>query len=162
MTDTMPHGSRSAACALLLTLVLLSPAHRAAAATPIYRCFDENLGVLYTDDPCKDGELLNLRAGDADAAAVARLERVRDALDRSAAERIADDWRAAMQRDLAPWYASEEPRIAYEDMVANAAYDYGPAWWLPGFAHPHPRSRPPKPFPLRHFAVTPHHLTPRR
>jgi hypothetical protein len=40
---------------------------------------DKNLGVLYTDEPCKEGEQLNVRAGDADPAAVARLERQRDA-----------------------------------------------------------------------------------
>jgi hypothetical protein len=56
---------------------------------------DKNLGVLYTDEPCKEGQQLNVRAGDADPAAVARLERQRDALDQSAAQRIADPHRAA-------------------------------------------------------------------
>jgi hypothetical protein len=50
-----------------------------AAKTPIYKCLDKNLGLLYTDEPCKDGEQLNIRAGDADSAAVARPERQRDA-----------------------------------------------------------------------------------
>src|ERR1700704_1636095 len=61
-----------------------------AATTPIYKCLDKNLGLLYTDQPCKEGEQLNIRPGDADPAAVARLEPQRDALDQSASQRIAD------------------------------------------------------------------------
>jgi hypothetical protein len=67
-----------------------------AATTPIYRCLDSNLGLLYTDEPCKDDEELNIQAGDADPAAVARLERVRDALDQSAAPRMAEPHRATV------------------------------------------------------------------
>jgi hypothetical protein len=163
MTDTTPRGAGVAGCALLLLSFIVLPTVRVAAATtPIYKCFDKNLGLLYTDEPCKDGELLNLRAGDADPAAVARLERARDALDQSAAERIADNRRAATQRDLALWYANQDPRIAYGDLAANAAYDYGMAWWFPGFAHFHPRSRAPRPLEPRHFAIQPRHMVPRR
>jgi hypothetical protein len=68
-----------------------------AAATTVYKCFDKNLGVLYTDVPCK-GEQMSIRAGEADPVAVAELQRERDALSRSAAQRIADSCCAALDR----------------------------------------------------------------
>src|SRR5215475_13064656 len=71
-----------------------------AESVPIYKCLDRNLGIVYTDLPCKDGEKLDLRPGDADPAAVARLERDREELNLAAAQRIADERRAALQRDL--------------------------------------------------------------
>ena len=69
-----------------------------AASAPIYKCLDRNLGISYTDIPCKDGERLELRTGDADPAAIARLDREREALDRSIGQRIADERRANLQR----------------------------------------------------------------
>ena len=102
-------GKRFAAA--LAAALLLPPATAAwAAAAPIYKCLDRSLGVLYTDVPCKDGERLDVRAGDADPAAIAQLAREREALDRSAAQRIADERQAALQRRY---------------------YDPGPAYWAP-------------------------------
>jgi hypothetical protein len=69
------------------------------AATTVYKCFDKTLGVLYTDLPCT-GEQMNIRAGDADPVAVAELQREREALSRSAAQRIADNRRAAPEREF--------------------------------------------------------------
>ena len=116
--------SRVAQVAIAL-LALMSAA--ALAATPIYRCLDRNLGVLYTDEPCRDGERMDIRAGDADLAAVARLERERDALDRSAAQRITDERRAALQRRYAvqPMYGPEETVAAYADASEYMPYGYG-------------------------------------
>jgi hypothetical protein len=146
---------------LILGLLLLAPGGNSAASTPIYKCLDKNLGLVYTDEPCKDGELLNIRAGDADPAAVARLERVRDALDQSAAQRITDERRIAAQRDLAGWYG-REPEASPYDFWADAPDDYG-TWWLPGFAHRHPpRSRLHKPQEQRRLAVAAPHMAPRR
>ena len=68
------------------------------AAAQIYKCVDRSLGILYTDVPCKEGERLDVRAGDANPAAIAQLAREREALDRSAAQRIADERRATLQR----------------------------------------------------------------
>ncbi|MFO1323967.1 MAG: hypothetical protein U1F15_07860 [Burkholderiales bacterium] len=70
-----------------------------AGTTTIYKCFDRNLGVLYTDQPCK-GEPLEIRAGDPDPVAVAELAREREAVSRSAAQRIGDQRRAATERDV--------------------------------------------------------------
>ena len=84
-----------------------------AATPPIYKCLDKNLGLLYTDEPCKEGEQLNIRPGDADPAAVARLERQRDALDQSASQRIADLRRAATEGEHAS-------RLRYEQWLQLA------------------------------------------
>ena len=85
--------------ALGLAAGAVSPA--AAGSTTIYKCFDRTLGVLFTDEPCS-GEQLRIRAGDADPAAVAALQRERDALARSADQRILDYRPATLQRDFAP------------------------------------------------------------
>ena len=56
----------AAGACFALGLLVLPASSGWAATTPIYKCFDKNLGLLYTDEPCKDGEQLNIRAGDAD------------------------------------------------------------------------------------------------
>ena len=122
-------------------LLGLAGANASAATTPIYKCLDRNLGVLYTDLPCKDGERMDLRAGDADPAAMARLERERDALDRNAAQRIADDHRAALQRNYAqgPAYGVDYGDAGYADAGAYAPYGgYGYLAFAP--AHRQARS----------------------
>jgi hypothetical protein len=151
----------SGAC-LALCLVVLTAGSAWAAATPIYKCFDKNLGLLYTDEPCKDGEQLNIRAGDADPAAVARLERARDALDQSAAQRMADD-----RRDAA--LVERAALMAYAPAEERGANDYGPAYVSDygfvshPFMHHHPmQRRQPKLHHMRHFAPHPPFIVPRR
>src|SRR4029453_18216588 len=102
---------------LLLAASVIAPAGgpARAAATTVYKCFDKNLGVLYTDEPCK-GEQMNIRAGEADPAAVAELQREREAVSRSAAQRIADNRRAALER---------------EDVAQST---YGPPLGLPAYS----------------------------
>ena len=87
-----------------------------AAASPIYKCFDKSLSVVYTDLPCRDGEVVDIRPGDADPAALARLEREREALNRSSAQRITDLRRAELERSIP---------------AANYAGDYGV--YAPGY-----------------------------
>jgi len=108
-----------------------------AAPAPIYKCLDRNLGISYTDIPCKDGERLDIRAGDPDPAAIAQLARERDALDRSAAQRIADERRATLQRryyyDPGPAYwapdgAYAEAPVDSYDYFYGYGYPYGAAW----------------------------------
>jgi hypothetical protein len=144
-----------------LCLLVLTASSGWAATTPIYKCFDKNLGLLYTDEPCKDGEQLNIRAGDADSAAVARLERQRDALDQSAAQRMADQRRAAAEGNGAS-------RLRYEPVEDRESSDYGPAYDSDyGFVsypvmHHHPvRPRHPKPHHMRHVAPPPPYVVPR-
>jgi hypothetical protein len=163
--DTSRLAMSGHAALLALGLAWFAPAAPLLASTPIYKCFDVNLGLLYTDEPCKDGERLNIRAGDADPAAVARLERARDALDQSAAQRITEMQRVAeMQRiqNATHLYAFQETQGAYDDQSYNLnAYDYPPygyggLWWLPRAAHAHmPRNRGPKALDHRRGAPAP-------
>jgi hypothetical protein len=132
-----------------------------AATKPIYKCLDKNFGLLYTDEPCKEGEQLDIRAGDADPAAVARLERQRDALDQSAAQRI-----AALNRP-APEGAGLS-RLRYELVDEPRPYDYGSAYVSDygigsrRFMHRHAMGdREPKER-ERHFAPAPPYFVPRR
>jgi len=131
-----------------LCLILFTAA--SSAATPIYKCLDRNLGLLYTDEPCTDGERLDLRPGDADPAAVALLERQRDALDQEALQRAAAQRQAMIEVESAAEFESESE---------SGAYDYGPAYVSGGgiiaysVTHPHPmRHRKPRSQDLRHVA----------
>src|SRR5215467_6897153 len=109
-------------------------------SVPIYKCIDRNLGIVYTDLPCKDGEKLDLRPGDADPAAVARLERDREQLNLAAAQRIADERRAALERDLAYY---NQPSIMATPNAPEPSMDYG--YGYPLLAYPMAfRPRPPQ------------------
>jgi len=159
------HGVPSLASAAMRTrslcvtmgFTLLAPLSGLATTAPIYKCVDANLRLLYTDEPCKGGEQMNIRAGDADPAAVARLQRERDAFDQRAAQRVADQRR---QQDWAAQYMIEDNQRAYD----FPQYDYGAVWWLPGIARPHPpRARGPKAQEFRRVApMPPPNSAPRR
>jgi hypothetical protein len=134
---------------LAVALLALCGGIAAAAPAPIYKCFDRHLAVVYTDLPCKDGEQLDLRAGDADPAAVARLERERDALDRSSAQRITDLRRAALERqqylvepNYAPSYAPNYDAAAYADMAGYFPYGYAAFAGVPQYRQRSPEARP--------------------
>ncbi|MEO8755509.1 MAG: hypothetical protein ABI624_22835 [Casimicrobiaceae bacterium] len=106
-----------------------------AGATKVYKCFDRNLAILYTDEPCK-GEEMTIRAGEADPAAVAELQRERDAVGRSAAQRIADNRRAALVRDYTPQWA-----YPADALPSGGAEVYYPAYsGVPYAAARRPRS----------------------
>ena len=150
MTPTnAPYRFVSNKCALMALSILLVASQGALAGTTIiYKCLDRNLGLVYTDEPCKDGERMAIRAGDADPSAVARLERERESLDRSAAQRIADERRIAAQRDLADRAARStytlEPSNP-ENYAGYAPYDSGLAWGYPPYPGAlSPRSRYPR------------------
>lgn len=152
-------NANGAAC-IAFCLVALS-ASGWAATTPIYKCLDRNLGLLYTDEPCRDGEQLDIRAGEADPVAVARLERQRDALDQSASQRISD-LRAAELEGKSASRSGYEPvdGRGLDDYGAAYASDYGIVSRL--FMHRHsiqPRKSKPR---TRHFAPRPPFDVPRR
>ncbi len=101
---------------------LAAPA--AAGSTAVYKCFDRNLNVLYTDQPCA-GEVLEIRAGDPDAAALAALQKERDALAKSIAQRIVES-RQPREPAPAPTYV-----LPPATPPAYAAYDVSyPAWYV--------------------------------
>src|ERR1700692_1237311 len=137
------HGHSKLAAAMIApgALVLAIDVPDAATAS-IYKCLGANLAVIYTDQPCKGGEQLDIRAGDADPAAVVRLQRARDQLDRSAAARIVEERRAAAQRELAALARRQrdEDRGAADAADYSAAaspYDYSLLWY-PAFRPMHP------------------------
>ena len=92
---------------------------------------------LYTDQPCK-GEQLEIRAGDPDPVAVAELAREREAVSRSAAQRIADQRRAAIERDVPVVWTYPEPN--------NSAYFPAYGGWVPNSRDKRPAAdRPQRP-----------------
>ena len=112
----------------LAAFAVLAAACGGAGATTVYKCFDRSLGVLYTDQPCR-GEQLDIRAGDPDPVAVAELQRERDALSRSTAQRLADNRRVAAAYD-APVVTYMPPPDAtpypYADYAAPGYYGNAP------------------------------------
>jgi hypothetical protein len=113
-------GRRSVAAGGWLAIYfILCAASSQAGTTTIYKCLDNDLALVYTDEPCKEGERLELRPGEADPEAVARLERVRGALDREALERATDARRAIIGNEGTFEIASGDD---------TGAYDYGPAY----------------------------------
>src|SRR5438105_11168461 len=151
---------RTALCSLVLAVAPAS-----AADTTIYKCLDNHLGLVYTDLPCKDGEKLDIRAGNADPVAVARLERLRDQLDQSTAQRIVDERRAAERNALTNRLRreAEEERSVAEPAALYPPLDYGYTYlpFLPDArAHP-PRSRVHKSVEPLRFAPHPPYFVPR-
>ena len=143
-TISTPRALARAVCAIVVGLALISPAASLGAAAAIYRCLDKKQAVLYTDEPCKDGQVIDVRAGEADPAALARLDRERDALSQSAAQRIAEERRNAAQRDLAATYA--RPAENNNDYRStDVSYSDGVGYWYPPFVPDRPRPRPPRP-----------------
>jgi hypothetical protein len=118
-----PAGSLGALIALV-TLGLVAPS-ALASTTTVYKCFDRHLSLVYTDAPCKDGERMDIDAGNANPVAVAKLEHARDMLDLAAAERIADERHAALERGLAATTRRrpEEDRGERDYGSALASYD---------------------------------------
>jgi hypothetical protein len=151
-------ASAAGAGCLALCLVVLGESS-SAATTPIYKCLDRNLAVVYTDLHCKDGERLDIRPGDADPAAVGRLERERDELDQSAFQRAAEQRRTMVggEDTSLSGYQPEEEAATPDDGSAYAS-GYG----LMSFPRHHPmRHRKPK---LQHplsFAPRPPYAVPR-
>lgn len=154
---TASRGPFITSCNLLvLGLLWYATLGNSLASTPIYKCFDRKFDVVYTDVPCKDGAVLDVRAGDADPVAVARLERARDALDQSAAQRISDmRWAAAQSAFAPPSYAGPIEQGWPDYPGAYSPYDYGAIWWLPSSANGRPpHGRPRKAFNSRDFSFS--------
>jgi hypothetical protein len=153
--------TRTAAVGFAL-LLAMSAAPARAANTVVYRCLDSHLTVVYTDVPCKEGEAFDTRAGDADPAAVQRLEKMRESLDQSAAQRLAAERMAAQTAIPVPMRgdaAQDDPDGGYYTYpVAGYGYGYGPMGQHPlrdrnrvdhrhdGDRHGMHRSAPPPPY----------------
>jgi hypothetical protein len=139
--------SDAAAAALVFLLASACPfagwVGAAAAETTVFRC-EVPGGVLYSDAPCANAEVLNVDGGNPAPDARARLARDRRLLDEAASQR-----RAAMAQDDALRAAdaarrAEAERFAQARQQAEAAgaYDYpgyGYGW---GFVAPYVATRP--------------------
>ena len=159
-TATTAGLARGACLAIFLAALLAGRAWSANA--PVYKCLGTNLEVLYTDVPCKDAEPMDVRAGDADPAAVARLERERDALDQSFAQRLADGRRDRVPLANAMGFPYEPPRDGdADDDSPIYLYGYGLAS-SPLLRHPRRPRHPGSPHPEQHFASNPPFAAPRR
>jgi hypothetical protein len=145
----------------LIALGFLAALPALATTTTVYKCFDRHLSLVYTDSPCKEGERIDIDPGEANPAAVAKLEHARDMLDRSAAERISDERRAALQRGLAATVRPEEDRGG-SDYASSLGY-YDGAY----LAYPTLRPRSMRPRMAHHavahrFAPNPPYRVPRQ
>ena len=107
------------------TLALgIAPA-ASAAVTTVYKCFDRNLAVVYTDQPCR-GEQLDIEAGRADPNAVAELQREREALSRAVAQRIADNRRSPYPVGASEYFVGPPPLAGPEVYYPAGGGYYAP------------------------------------
>lgn len=123
--------------ALLAVSFSIHPAQ--AATTTVYRCLDAHLNVVYTDVKCKEGESFDIQTSEADPAALARLDRQRDALDRSADERLRAERLAAAQRYVPVPMASEsgtDDGPGYGGYYTYPVAGYGPTFQQDFRHHP--------------------------
>jgi hypothetical protein len=104
MLSLIAKARRRAHLAGGVALLLAASVPASAAVTTVYKCFDRNLGVLYTDQPCR-GEQLSIESGSVDPVGLAELQREREALSRSVAARTANATaRALPNQDVAMGY----------------------------------------------------------
>jgi hypothetical protein len=143
--------------ALALVALLASPA-AAAQAAPVFKCTDARGATLYTDEPCNGGRQVDIRPGSADPAAVARLERAQESLDRAAELRAIEARDAAHREAL----ALREARMA--EAEGPPAYDTtAPDYYYYAAPYRYPSVRPHKPRPHRpHTADRPRSVVPAR
>ena len=163
-TRTCRLNAWRASAALVVALGFTASSH--ASDVPIFKCMQADGQRLYTDTPCKGGEVLRIpQTAPPDPAALRQLERARDALDISAARRKAKEEFESVRRD-------ESDRLMREEDARQAAYaammdtyiGYAPWWgWYPGFAQPRPhRPEPPPVENPKRFAPHPPYVVPRR
>ena len=141
--------SRNALCLVLaLSPLSLGITDAAGAEAQVYKCAQPNGTVLYTDQPCKGGTVVDIRLGPVDPAAPARLAHAQAELDAVAAQRRAEEEIAAARREdlnrlhLEP-EAEQEPTAPLAD-YPDVAYGpmYGP--YGPSKGHAHRRGSPSK------------------
>ena len=118
----MGAGSKLSSCIAMAALALGVAPAASAAVTTVYKCFDRNMNVLYTDQPCS-GQQLDIEVGRADPNAVAELQREREALNRAVAARIADNRRLPAAVGGAPDYAFVPP-FAGPEVYSPAGLGY--------------------------------------
>lgn len=132
-------------------ILALAPAG-AVATTPIYKCLDAHLGLIYTDQRCANGEQIDIQAGIADPDAAERLQNARDQIERRAAARASEQRRVEAKNQLAALarHDRQQEREAARAAADGTADDETTQWYrayLPAYLpayHPargrhHPR-----------------------
>jgi hypothetical protein len=140
-------------CGALAAIAALAGAAAALAADPIYKCVDASARVTYQSEPCRGGQRLDVDAGVADPAAVARLERRHEAdqareaeqraVERAVADRMAERRADAMAQALAAQLAAGAPP---PDAGEGCLSCWGWNYLAP--VEPTRPPKPPKPHPL--------------
>jgi hypothetical protein len=130
---------------LALSPLSLGITDAAGADTQIYKCTQPKGTVLYTDQPCTGGTVVDIRLGPADPAAPARLAHAQAELDAVAAQRRAEEEMAAARRqDLNRLQLEAEAEQEPTAPVADYPYmGYGPMYG-PSNGHAHRRASPSK------------------
>ncbi len=80
----------SARIVFALSFISLGMTNAIAQDTPIYKCAQPNGGVLYTDQACNGGKVLDIRLDPVDPNALTRLARAGAELDAAEAQRRAE------------------------------------------------------------------------
>ena len=99
-----------------------------SSASTVYRCHGADGAIEYRDYPCKGGAVVDMKPGEADPAAIARLQRAQAEFDRALARRrmLEDADRraenAARAREVPPPYLL--PDAYFPDETYFPAYDY--------------------------------------
>jgi len=146
---TIPSPSISHRCSARSVLLLaaaalmLAPAPGRTADTTVYRCPDGKGRVLYTDVPCRNAEVVDLRPGEAAPGAAQRLAAAQAELDAGMQAYRAAEAAAAAQR-AATAFVPMSPYAA--PPIADAPYeDFGYWPWYGGglLNRPDHRPRPP-------------------
>jgi hypothetical protein len=90
---------RTPICFITAALLSLISAIAIGAQGPIYRCAQADGTLLYADNPCDGGTVVDVHPGLADPGAKERLARAQAELDRAAALRRANEREAAVRRE---------------------------------------------------------------
>jgi hypothetical protein len=122
------------------TIVFATLAFARTADAEVYKCTEAGGKVLYADVPCRGGSVVDVRAGSADPAAIARLERQGAEFDRNMIARRAADEASAIQREAlnAQLRQAEAAQRASEAAADMQTQYYGPAYFVA------PRVKPPR------------------
>ncbi len=146
VTINAGHRRIASRAAMMVAAALVFTPAVFATTTPIYKCLDASLGLVYTDQQCKGGQQVVIHPGDADPTASARLAKARDDIERRAAARFVEERRAATQKEFTDASRLEREAAPALDVTA---YDFDAQAWYPAYMPArarHPRAhRPPSP-----------------
>ena len=112
-------SSFTAAALLSLTTGIAIGAHG-----PIYRCTQADGTLLYADNPCDGGSLVDIQPGQADPDAKERLARAQADLNRAADRRANEQAAAARNEELAQLRRQSEAAQRMAEPVNNASDTY--------------------------------------